>query len=69
MENMVPKDYLDPEGYWTDPDDNIHRMSGEQDIIGKVIGRSVRLNPVVCSYAELQKLKLSDVSDIGKKRK
>ena len=38
---MAPKDYIDPEGYWIDPDRGIHRMSipdpdGEQSIIAKV---------------------------------
>ena len=32
----VPDDYLDPEGFWADPDRNIHRAGnegGEQEII------------------------------------
>jgi len=30
---MTAKNYLDPKGYWGDPSGNIHRMSGEQEII------------------------------------
>jgi hypothetical protein len=38
---MANMDYIDPEGYWIDPDRNIHRMSipdpdGEQSIIATV---------------------------------
>jgi hypothetical protein len=35
---MAPKDYVDPEGYWADPERNIRRMGdedGEQMIILK----------------------------------
>jgi hypothetical protein len=25
--------YIDPQGYWIDPDRNVRRMSGEQEVI------------------------------------
>ena len=38
---MAAKDYIDPEGYWLDPDGNVRRMGtteedGEQAIIAKL---------------------------------
>jgi hypothetical protein len=36
---MAAKDYIDPKGYWGDPEGNIHRMGnedGEQEIIATV---------------------------------
>jgi hypothetical protein len=45
---MTAKDYLDPKGYWGDPNGNIHRMSGEQEIIATVTGE--------CSEAEWRAL-------------
>jgi hypothetical protein len=38
---MANMDYIDPEGYWLDPDRNIHRMNlpdpdGEQTIIASI---------------------------------
>jgi len=35
---MTDKDYIDPKGYWGDPEGNIRRMSGEQEIIATVTG-------------------------------
>ena len=45
---MTDKDYLDPKGYWGDPEGNIRRMSGEQEIIATVTGD--------CSEAEWKAL-------------
>ena len=45
---MTAKDYVDPKGYWGDPSGNIHRMSGEQEIIATVTGE--------CSEAEWRAL-------------
>jgi hypothetical protein len=44
---MAAKDYIDPEGYWLDPDGNIRRLGdedGEQEIIATVTR--------ICSDAE-----------------
>jgi hypothetical protein len=44
---MAAVDYVDPEGYWMDPDGNVHRMGhedGEQEIIATVTP--------MCSHAE-----------------
>jgi hypothetical protein len=30
---MAAEDYIDPKGYWADPERNIRRLSGEQEII------------------------------------
>jgi hypothetical protein len=45
---MTAKDYLDPKGYWSDASGNIHRMTGEQEIIATVTGE--------CSEAEWRAL-------------
>jgi hypothetical protein len=30
---MADENHIDPKGYWIDPDRNIRRMSGEQEVI------------------------------------
>jgi hypothetical protein len=32
---MADSIYVDPKGYWVDPDRNVRRMGGEQEIILK----------------------------------
>ena len=44
---MATSDYLDPEGYWVDPDRNIHR-SGNEDGEQEIIASATK----VCSKAE-----------------
>jgi len=45
---MRDEDHLDPKGYWCDPDGNIRRMSGDQEIIAKKTEK--------CSEAEWNEL-------------
>jgi hypothetical protein len=37
--NKPLEDFVDPKGYWADPECNIRRMSGEQDAILKATDR------------------------------
>jgi hypothetical protein len=44
---MANMDYIDPEGYWIDPDRNIHRTSipDPDDCYGRVLRSGVEPHP------------------------
>ena len=63
---MTAKDYLDPKGYWGDPSGNIHRMSGEQEIIATVTGECSEAEwGALCNLAEPKSRPLQTKLDSG----
>ena len=36
-EKELEEQYIDPKGYWIDPERNVRRMSGEQEVVLKAV--------------------------------